>query len=96
MKKFVLLHYGFEKPTPEIMTAWGKWFESLKDNILDMGGHFSGGREISKAGIRDLPLGQESITGFTVVSADSLDDAERMARSNPYISSIRVYEMMSK
>ena len=96
MKKFVLLHYGFEKPTPEIMTAWGKWFESLKDNILDMGGHFSGGREISKAGIRDLPLGQESITGFTVVSADSLEDAERMARSNPYISSIRVYEMMSK
>lgn len=96
MKKFVLLHYGFEKPTPEIMTAWGKWFESMKDNILDMGGHFSGGREISKAGIRDLPLGQESITGFTVVSADSLEDAERMARSNPYISSIRVYEMMSK
>ena len=68
----------------------------MKDNILDMGGHFSGGREISKAGIRDLPLGQESITGFTVVSADSLEDAERMARSNPYISSIRVYEMMSK
>jgi len=96
VKKFVLLHYGFEKPTPEIMTAWGKWFESMKDNILDMGGHFSGGREISKAGIRDLPLGQESITGFTVVSADSLEDAERMARSNPYISSIRVYEMMSK
>ncbi|SHG12140.1 hypothetical protein [Bradyrhizobium erythrophlei] len=96
MKKFVLLHCGFEKPTPEIMTAWGKWFESMKDNILDMGGHFSGGREISKAGIRDLPLGQESITGFTVVSADSLEDAERMARSNPYISSIRVYEMMSK
>ena len=27
MKKFVLLHYGFEKPTPEIMAAWGKWFE---------------------------------------------------------------------
>ena len=31
MKKFVLLHYGFEKPTPEIMAAWGKWFESMKD-----------------------------------------------------------------
>jgi hypothetical protein len=30
------------------------------------------------------------------VSADSLDDAEKMAQSNPYISSIRVYEVMSK
>ncbi len=81
MKKFVLLHYGFERPTPEIMAAWGKWFESMKDNIIDMGGHFSR---------------VESITGFTIVKAGSLDDAETMAQSNPYISSIRVYEVMSK
>jgi hypothetical protein len=96
MKKFVLLHYGFEKPTPEIMAAWGKWFESMKDRIIDMGGHFSTGREISKAGTRDLPLGPDSITGFTIVSADSLDDAESIAQGNPYIASIRVYEVMSK
>jgi len=64
VKKFVFLHYGFEKPTPEIMAAWGKWFESMKDNIIDMGGHFRAGREISKAGTKDLPLGLESITGF--------------------------------
>ncbi len=96
MKKFVLLHYGFEKPTPEIMAAWGKWFEAMKDNIVDMGGGFSSGREISKAGTKDLPLGRESITGFTIVKADSLDDAEKMARSNPFISSIRVYEVRSK
>jgi hypothetical protein len=57
---------------------------------------FSGGREISKAGTRDLPLGFESITMFTIVKAGSLDDAETMARCNPYISSIRVYEVMSK
>jgi hypothetical protein len=96
VKKFVYLHYGFEKPTPELMAAWGKWFEAMKDNIIDMGGHFSVGREISKAGTKDLPLGRESITGFTIVRADSLDAAEKMAQSNPFISSIRVYEVMSK
>ena len=95
MKKFVFLTYGFEQPTPEIMAAWGAWLESIKDNIVDMG-HLSGGREISKAGTKDLPLGLESITGFMIVSADSLDEAEKMAQSNPYISSIRVYELMSK
>ena len=78
------------------MAAWGKWFESMKDNIIDMGGHLRGGREISKAGTKDLPLGLESITGFTIVSAGSLEDAENMARSNPFTSSIRVYEVMSK
>ena len=95
MKTFVLLHYGFERPTPEIMAAWGKWFESTKERIVDMGGHFSAGREISKAGTRDLPLGLESITGYTIVNAESMDDAEKIAQSNPYISSIRVYEVMS-
>jgi hypothetical protein len=96
VKKYVLLHYGFEKPTPEIMAAWGEWFGSIKDRIIDMGGHFSSGREISKSGTKDLPLALESISGFTIVSADSLDDAEKMAQGNPYISSIRIYEVMSK
>ena len=96
MKKFVMLHYGFVKPTPEIMGAWGKWFESIKDDIVDMGGHFSSGREIASDGTKDLPLGLDSITGFTIVNAGSLDDAEKMAQSNPYVSSIRVYEVMSQ
>src|SRR5438046_1747714 len=90
VKKFVLLHYGFERPTPEIMAAWGKWFESMKDNIIDVGGNFSRGQEISKAGTKDLPRGPESITGFTIVSADSLDDALKMAHSSPHSSHITV------
>ena len=42
-----------------------------------------------------MPLGPQSISGFTIVSAGSLEEAEIMARSNPFISSIRVYEVMS-
>ena len=88
MKKFVLLHYGFEKPTPEIMAAWGKWFEAMKDNIVDMGGHFSRGREISKAGTKDLPMGLDSITGFTLVRAGkhgpAIDHLKAYLESAPY------------
>lgn len=58
--------------------------------------HLSGGREISSEGTKDLPLGLDSITGFMIVMAENLDEAEKMAQSNPYITSIRVYEMMSK
>ena len=93
MKKFLMLTIGFEKPTPEIMEAWGKWFELIKDNIVDKS-HLSGGREISSEGTKDLPLGLDSITGFMIVTAESLDEAEKMSQSNPYITSIRVYEMM--
>ena len=94
MKKFMLLHIGFEKPTPEIMDAWHSWFESIADRTVDQGG-FSGGREISSAGTEDLPWGPESITGYNIIEAESLDDAEKIAQANPFIASIRVYELRS-
>lgn len=95
MKKFMFLHFGFEKPTPEIMGAWGKWFESIADKTVDRGGHFSGAREISKSGTKDLPMGMESITGYNIIEAADLDAAEKIAQGNPYIASIRVYEIMA-
>ncbi|MFW2388324.1 MAG: YciI family protein [Polyangiales bacterium] len=92
MKKFVLLHYGFEKPTPEIMKAWGAWFASINDKTVGNFG-FAGGREISESGTKDLPWGPESITGCSIIEAESLDAAEEIARGNPFIASIRVYEV---
>ena len=96
MKKFVYLHFGFIKPTPEIMQAWGAWFKSISDRTVDQGGHFSNGREISKGGTKALPMNMESITGYTVIEAESLDAAEKLAQKNPFIASIRIYEVMSK
>jgi hypothetical protein len=93
VKKFVFLTYGFVPPTPEIMKAWGEWMASIKDSIVEMG-HLSGGCEISKDGTEDLPMGLESITGFMIVNAASHEDALQMAENNPYITSIRVYELM--
>jgi YCII-related domain len=92
MKKFMILHFGFEKPTPEVMQAWEKWFASIADRQIDRGG-FSGGREISKSGTRDLPWGPDSITGYNVIEAEDLDAAERIARDNPFVASVRVYEI---
>ena len=94
MKKFMLLHFGFEKPTPEIMAAWKAWFGSIADKTIEHGG-FSGGREISKSGTRDLPWNMESITSYNIIEAESLDAAVEIARSNPFIASIRVYELRS-
>jgi hypothetical protein len=94
VKKFMFLHYGFEKPTPEIMKAWKTWFESIADRQVDQAG-FGGGREISNAGSRDLPWNMESLTGYNIIEAEDLDEAERLARSNPFIASIRVYELRS-
>ena len=95
MKRFMLLHFGFEKPTAEIMEAWGKWFESVADRTVDKGGFHGGAREISHDGTRDLTMGMESITGYSVIEAENLDEAESMARGNPFIASIRIYEIIT-
>ena len=94
MKRFMLLHFGFEKPTAEIMAAWGKWFESVADKTVDQGGFHGGAKEISQSGTTDLPMGKESITGYAIIRAESLEDAEKIAQDNPFIASIRVYEIM--
>jgi hypothetical protein len=96
MKKFMLLHFGFEKPTPEIMAAWGKWFESVADKTVEHGGFHGGAREISHSGARDLPMGMESITGYSIINAESIDDAVKIAQDNPFIASIRVYEITAE
>lgn len=92
MKKFMLLHYGFEQPTPEIMEAWNKWFESVADRSVEHGG-FMGGREITKDGASELPWGPDSITGYSIITAESLDEAAEIASGNPFIASIRIYEL---
>ena len=95
MKKFVLLTYGFEPPTPEIMEAWGNWFASIGDKMVDSGGPSGGGREITRAGITDLPLDLEAFTGYVIISATDLDAATAIAQKCPIITGIRVYEIRS-
>ncbi len=93
MKRFMLLHFGFEKPTPDVMAAWGRWFESVADRTVEHGGFHGGAREISRDGGRDLPMGPDCITGYSILRAEDLDAAEEIARANPFVASIRVYEI---
>lgn len=94
MSKYMLLHYGFEKPTEEIMGKWKAWFESVADITVENAG-FMGGREITRDGTAELPWGADSITGYTIIEAESLDEAERIASENPFIKGIRIYEIRS-
>ncbi len=93
MKNFMVLHYGFIKPTPDEMATWNKWFESIEDQQVDRG-HFPGGREFTHDGTEDLPFGADSITGYTIIRAEDLDGAAKIAQECPIVASTRVYEIM--
>jgi len=95
MKKFVIFHFGFEMPTPEIMEDWSKWFASLGDKMVDPGSPLGPGMEITRTGTKELPLGKDSLTGYTIINAKSLDEAVEIAKSCPMITSVKVYEAKS-
>jgi len=62
--------------------------------LTDRGGFHGGAREISASGTKDLPMKMEFITGYTIIEAESLQEAKRIARENPDIASVCVYEIM--
>lgn len=93
MKKFVLIHIGFKTPTQEIMEAWNIWFNSIKDkNIENLG--FGLGKEISNDGTRELARDLNAITGYSIINAENMDEAEKIAKDCPFITGIRIYEEM--
>lgn len=94
MKRFLFLHIGFERPTPELMAAWNAWFKLVAPHTIENVG-LRNGREISRAGMADLAMGLDAATGYTIISAESFDEAQKLAAANPFVSSIRIYEMMS-
>lgn len=94
MKKFIILQTGYETPTDEIMQAYGKWFESIQDKIVDMS-TLGKGREITKSGTEKFPMDLESTTGFLSINAENIDEAVKIAESSPIITNVRVYEAMS-
>ncbi len=92
MKKFALLTIGYEKPTEEIMTAWKTWFASIQDHIIDQF-HLADGIEFSHQGRKELPRGLDAITGMMIVKAENKEQAEKIASSNPFVTSIQIYEV---
>ena len=94
MKKFVLMMIGFTQPTPEIMQSWMQWFKSIEDKIEDQVG-LGNGKEVTKNGIKELPMDLDAITGYLVINAKDIDEALNVAKNCPMITSTKVYEVRS-
>ena len=95
MKTFILLTYGFEQPTPEIMEAWGNWFASIGDKMVDHGGPAGAGRKVTRDGTTDLAFDLNAFTGYVMINAADLDEATAVAEACPMITSIEGYETRS-
>ena len=95
MKKYVFLYQGYEEPGPDTMDTWMNWFKSIEGSIVDSGNPFGPGREVTADGARDLAVDRDAITGYTIVNADNIDDAEKLLKDCPSVGGVRVYEAIA-
>ena len=50
-------------------------------------------REISHGGAQDLVMGPDSITGYSIITVETIEEAAQVAGENPFVASIRVFEI---
>ena len=93
MNKFMFLHKGFVTPTPEIGRSWMEWFSQVGDSMADSGNPMTGGVEVTPDKVNEIELGAESFTGYSIVNAENMAAAVEVAKTNPMITSVVVYEL---
>lgn len=102
MATYMLVYQGTSQGPPEmtdaerdaVMQAWGAWMEKHSSSIRDVGAP-TGDR--ASVGGSESPL---PITGYSLVEADSLQEAQAFCDGHPYLDgapeeySIDVYELL--
>jgi hypothetical protein len=101
MAKYLLLYHGGGMPeTPEetaaVMKSWEDWYNQLGAAVADPGNPFTpAAKSVDSNGmVSDGPAGTMA-SGYTIVDANSLDEAARMAKGCPVLRSgakISVFE----
>ena len=96
MAKFVYIYSEGKMPeTPaegeQVMAAWMSWMGGLGDAIVDQGNPFGASTTVSTSGVG----GAGTAGGYTIINADSLDDATKKADGCPILAAggtVGVYE----
>jgi len=99
MAKFVLAYRGGavaegDAAMAAAMERWEDWFASLGDAVVDWGSPFGASATVSSDG-SVAPSSLSALTGYSIITGDSLDAAAEAAKRCPVLQaggSVEVYE----
>ena len=105
MKKFVFVYYGKvrsedvrKEDMKKTMDKWMAWFATFKEKMIDGGNPFAtSAKVVSAEGTETIPADKWPATGYTIINAESMDEATKIAQGCPALDSegaVRVYEAM--
>jgi hypothetical protein len=87
--KYLLIYHGGDQPQGEdegkaVMAAWMAWFEGLGAAVADGGNPTGAAKSVAPDGsVADYD--PASLTGYSILDADSLDAAVAMAQGCPHL-----------
>jgi len=92
MPKYLLAYHGGgmaegEEEQAKVMAAWGAWFGSIGDAVVDPGNPTGPSRTLASDGSASAGGGPNPITGYTLVKATDLDAAVSLAKGCPIFAS---------
>ena len=91
MPKYVLAYHGgggmpeSEAEQAKIYEAWGAWFGSLGDAVVDGGNPISQTKTIAADRSVSDGGGANPVTGYSLINADDLDGAVKLASGCPVL-----------
>jgi hypothetical protein len=94
MKKFIYLFMGQGDETAQELASWENWFGDVGPNLVDGGNPLGAGRAMSSAGSKDLTHDNSAVTGYTIINAADMDEAEKLLTKCPMKNSVQIYECM--
>lgn len=103
MSKYIFGYHGgsgmatTEEEVAAVMAKWGAWFAELGEAIVDGGAPTAQATTVASDGGVSDGGGANPLTGYSVVSADSLEAATALAKGCPILEaggSVEVAELL--
>ncbi len=101
MATFMIAYHGGSKPSSKEegiaqMNKWKAWIEGLGEAIVNPGTPLMGAKIVTSSNVQD-DNDPDSMKGFAVIKAESIEAAIEIAKSDPFLDTdgtIRVSQMM--
>jgi hypothetical protein len=91
MPKYVFAYHGgrmaeTEAAQAEAMAAWGAWFEKLGPAVVDGGAPTGQSKTVGANGSVSTGGGANPLSGYSLITAASIDDAVQHAKGCPVLA----------
>ena len=92
MAKYLFSYHGGsgmpqgEEEQAKLMAAWGAWFGTLGESVVDGGNPIGASMTVASDGSTSSGGGANPATGYSLVSASSIEEAVEKAKGCPVLA----------